>query len=348
MNIALDVMGGDRGPGEAIAGAVEAAREYNVTVSLVGRPEVIRAELAKHSTTGLNLPIVEATEMIEMHEKPANAVRAKPNSSIVVASRLVREGKANAFVSAGNTGAALAAGIFHIGRIQGILRPALTAPMPTRHGWCVLLDIGANVDVRPEHLQQFAVMGSIYARELMGVANPRVGLLSNGEEAGKGNHLVVSSYELLANAPGINFYGNVESKDVFADQVDVVVTDGFTGNIFVKTIEATARNLQSAMKEELTAGPISTVGAFLAQAALRRLRHRLDDSEHGGAVLLGLSGMAIVAHGRSNVTAFRHAIRIAKQGSNQDIPGKILAGIQRAAQAGAQSPDSSSLRTVPA
>jgi glycerol-3-phosphate acyltransferase PlsX len=331
MNIALDVMGGDHGPGEIIAGAIEAAQAYKITVSLVGPPDIIKSELAKHATTGLKLPIVPASQVIEMGEKPAAAVRSKQDSSIVVASRMVRSGEAQGFVTAGNTGGALAAGIFQVGRIEGILRPALITPFPTHRGFCVILDVGANADVKPEHLQQFAIMGSVYARHVMGVNNPRIRILSNGEEEGKGNQLVISAYNLLAATPGINFQGNVESKEIVEGMADVVVTDGFTGNVFVKTAEATAKLLQRVMLEELTAGPISSVGAFLAQAALRRLRTRMDDSQYGGAVLLGLAGMVVVAHGRSKANAIRHAIRVAKQGAEQNIQVKIQEGVAESA-----------------
>jgi glycerol-3-phosphate acyltransferase PlsX len=347
MNIALDVMGGDHGPGEIVAGAIEAARADKITISLVGRPEIIEAELAKHATAGLKLRVVPASQVIEMSDKPANAVRAKPDSSMVVASRMVRTGEAQAFVTAGNTGGALAAGIFQIGRIEGILRPALTSPFPTLRGFCVVLDIGANADVRPEHLQQFAIMGSIYAKQIMGISNPRVRILSNGEEEGKGNQLVISAYNVLAATPGINFQGNVESKEVMEGLCDVVVTDGFTGNIFLKTAEATAKMLQRMMLEELTAGPISTVGAFLAQAALRRLRARTDDSQTGGAALLGLNGMVVVAHGRSRATAIRHALRVAKQGIEQNIQGKIRTEAAGSMPRALGNYDDSTLKTVP-
>lgn len=348
MNIALDVMGGDHGVGEIIAGAVEAAQKYKVTVSLVGRPELIEPELSKLNTNGLKLPIVPATQVIEMNEKPANAVRAKPDSSMVVASKMVRSGEAQAFVTAGNTGGALASGIFQIGRIQGILRPALISPFPTHRGFCVILDIGANADVRPEHLQQFAIMGTIYAKHVMGVHNPNVRILSNGEEEGKGNQLVVSAYNVLVGTKGINFQGNVESKEIVEGGADVVVTDGFTGNIFIKTAEATAKLLQRVMVEELTAGPISSMGAFLAQAALRRLRTRMDDSQYGGAVLLGLNGMVVVAHGRSRGPAIRHAIRVAKQGIEQNILTKIHEGVAAADQKTVEALDDSALKAAPA
>ncbi|HMN27528.1 MAG TPA: phosphate acyltransferase PlsX [Caldilineaceae bacterium] len=327
MNIALDVMGGDHAPHEIVAGAVEAARAYGVTISLVGKPEVIRSELAKHAVAGLRLPVVPASQVIEMDDKPATAVRTKPDSSIVVACEMVKRGEAQAFVTAGNTGGALAAGILSIGRMRGILRPALVSPFPTQRGFCLILDIGANADVRPEYLPQFAIMGATYARTVMNIANPTVRILSNGEEDGKGSQLVIDAFELLKTTPGINFQGNVESKEIINGGVDVVVTDGFTGNIFVKTAEATAQLLQKVMFQELMRGPVSKVGAFLAQSALRRVRRRMDDSEFGGAVLLGLAGLVVVAHGRSNANAIRHAIRVAKQASEQDILGKIQTGI---------------------
>ena len=329
MNIALDVMGGDNAPHEIVAGAVEAARAYQITVSLVGKPDVIERELAKHNTAGLQLPIVAATETIEMDDKPANAVRNKPNNSMSVACKMVRKGEAQAFVTAGNTGAALAAGIFNVGRMKGVMRPALISPFPTRKGFCLLLDIGANADVRPEHLQQFAVMGSLYAEHVFGIQSPSVRILSNGEEEGKGNQLVVSSAQLLAATPGIRFLGNVESKEIVDGDVDVVVTDGFTGNIFIKTAEATARLLQSAMREEFTRTLLSKVGALVSRGVLNRLRGRMDDSEYGGAVLLGLSGLVIVTHGRSKAPAIRHAIRVAKQAIENEVLGKIQSAMEQ-------------------
>ena len=330
MNIALDVMGGDYATAEIVAGAVEGARRYGVTVSLVGKADLIQAELAKHKTSGLQLPIVPASQVIEMGDKPAKAVRSKSDSSMVVACELVRRGEAQAFVTAGNTGGALAAGILQIGRIKGILRPALVAPFPTKKGFCVVLDVGANADVRPEHLPQFAIMGSVYAKEVLGIANPTVRILSNGEEEGKGNQLVINATSLLTQTAGINFQGNVESKEIVEGLVDVVVTDGFSGNIFIKTAEATAQLLQRVMAEELRRDLISTLGALLAKAALRRVRKRMDDSELGGAVLLGLKGLVVVGHGRSKAHAVQHAIRVAKQGIEQDILGNIQRAVDRA------------------
>jgi phosphate acyltransferase len=328
MNIALDVMGGDNAPHEVIAGAVLAAREYGIAVSLVGKPDVIARELTKHDVRGLKLPIVPASEVIEMEDKPATAVRAKKDSSMVVACQLVKAGKADAFVTCGNTGGALVAGILHIGRMKGIQRPALITPFPTQTGFCLILDVGANVDSRPEHLQQFAVMGSIYSKRIMGVRSPTVRILSNGEEQGKGSQLVLEAATLLEKTPGITFLGNIEGRDIVNDLADVVVTDGFTGNVLIKTAEGVGKLIRTILVEELTASPISSLGGLLAKSALRRLSRRIDDSEFGGAVLLGLSNLVVVAHGRSNANAVRHAIRVAKQSIDYKIVNEIQAGVQ--------------------
>ncbi len=327
MNIALDVMGGDNAPREIVTGAILAARQYDVTVSLVGRPDVIDRELARHPTHRLNLPIVPAYEVIEMSDKPVKAVRTKKNSSMVVACQLVKEGKADAFVTAGNTGGALAAGILHFGRMQSILRPALIVPFPTLRGFCLILDVGANTDVKPEQLQQFGVMGSVYSRRIMGVRNPSVRILSNGEEEGKGNQLVLEATSLLEQTPGIRFMGNIEARDVTSGMADVVVTDGFTGNVFMKGAEGIVKLLQGVLLDEITAGPISSIGGLLVRSALRRMARRLDDSEFGGAVLLGLSNLMVVGHGRSNANAIRHTIRNAKQLIDSRLVEEIQSGV---------------------
>ena len=336
MNIALDVMGGDNAPHEVVAGAVLAAREYEIAVSLVGKPDVIARELSKHDVRGLKLPIVPASEVIEMDDKPATAVRAKKDSSMVVACQLVKAGRADAFVTCGNTGGALAAGILHIGRMKGIQRPALITPFPTNTGFCLILDVGANVDSRPEHLQQFAVMGSIYSKRIMGVRSPTVRILSNGEEQGKGSQLVLEAVALLEKTPGITFLGNIEGRDIVNDLADVVVTDGFTGNVLIKTAEGVGKLIRTILVEELTASPISSLGGLLAKSALRRLSRRIDDSEFGGAVLLGLSNLVVVAHGRSNANAVRHAIRVAKQSIDYKIVNEIQAGVQVIPKAAAE------------
>ena len=329
MNIALDVMGGDYGPGVAVEGAVLAARKFGARITLIGRQEIIESSLAQHDTTGLDLPIVPAPDVVEMADKPTAAIRAKPNSSMVIASKLVSSGEAQAFVTAGNTGAAMAAGILNIGRIKGILRPALLTPFPTRKGACVVLDVGANVDVRPEHLQQFAIMGAIFSRHVMSVPDPKVCLLSNGEEPGKGNQLVIAAYPLLQKTPGINFQGNAESEAVVSGDVDVLVSDGFSGNIFLKTAEAAGAGLQAIMFEELTGSLLGKLGALLARGALRRVRSRIDDSEYGGAALLGLAGVEIVAHGKSTANAIQSALRFAKLGIESNLVDEIKAGIDR-------------------
>ena len=333
MNILLDAMGGDHAPQAIVAGAVEAAKAYGVQISLVGKPDVIAAELKKYDTAGLNLPIVPASQVIEMDDKPATAVRAKQDSTLVVGCKMVKSGAAQAFVSAGNTGGALAAGILYIGRIKGILRPALITPFPSLKGATLILDVGANADVRPEYIQQFAIMGSVYAKYVIGIEQPTVRILSNGEEAGKGNQLVIAAYELLQATPNINFEGNIESKEIPTGLADVVVTDGFTGNIFVKTAETTARLMNYVINDEVRKSPIAMFGALLARNSLRRVRERMDDSHYGGAVLLGLSGLVVVAHGRSNPTAIRHAIRVAKQAIEQDIITKIQSVTELASEA---------------
>ncbi|MBP8292019.1 MAG: phosphate acyltransferase PlsX [Caldilineaceae bacterium] len=333
MNILLDAMGGDHAPQAIVAGAVEAAKAYGVQISLVGKPDVIAAELKKYDTAGLNLPIVPASQVIEMDDKPATAVRAKQDSTLVVGCKMVKSGEAQAFVSAGNTGGALAAGILYIGRIKGILRPALITPFPSLKGATLILDVGANADVRPEYIQQFAIMGSVYAKYVIGIEQPTVRILSNGEEAGKGNQLVIAATTLLQATPGINFEGNIESKEIPTGLADVVVTDGFTGNIFVKTAETTARLMNYVINDEVRKSPIAMFGALLARNSLRRVRERMDDSHYGGAVLLGLSGLVVVAHGRSNPTAIRHAIRVAKQAIEQDIITKIQSVTELASEA---------------
>jgi glycerol-3-phosphate acyltransferase PlsX len=338
MNIALDVMGGDHAPHEIVAGAVLAAREYGITVSLVGKPDAIQQELAKHNTAGLSLPIVPASEVIEMHDKPAQAVRNKKDSSMAVACRLVKSGEAQAFVTAGNTGGALTAGILHIGRMKGIQRPALITPFPTQHGFCTILDVGANADVKPENLQQFAVMGTIYARRIMNIANPSVRILSNGEEQGKGNQLVIEAAQMLEHTPGINFQGNIEGRDVIAGLADVVITDGFTGNVLIKTAEGMVKLFRTVLTEELKASPFTALGGLLSKPAFASMARRLDDSEFGGAILMGLSSVLVVGHGKSNDNAIRHAIRVAKQSIELKMIEEVQQGIQEVNEAAAHNP----------
>lgn len=312
MRIALDAMGGDHAPAETVAGAVAAAREYGVEVALVGRTDAIAAELAKHTTTGLTLPIVEAPDIIEMDEHPANAARRKPNSSINSALRQVREGHAAAMISAGNSGAVMAAALFVLGRVPGIERPAIGAVLPSGQGRVLLIDAGANTDPKPQQMLQFGQMGAIFMERVQGVKNPRVGLLANGEEETKGNQLVQETYPLL-KASGLNFIGNIEGKDIPAGIADVVVTDGYTGNVALKLTEGVASFLLGTIRAELTANLLSKLLAAGVRPAFNRVRARLDYREVGGAPLLGVDGVTVIAHGRSDALAIQNAIRACKE-----------------------------------
>ncbi len=327
MKIVLDAMGGDYAPAVTVQGAVQAARSLGITVVLVGKEEVIRPELAKYETVGLDLPVVHASEVIEMDEHPAAAVRAKKDSSMVVGMQLVREGKADAFVSAGNTGGVLAAALFHLGRIRGVQRPALSTIFPTRTGHCFLLDIGANADVKPLYLYQFAIMGAVYAERVLGFERPRVGLVSNGEEPGKGNHLVQEAYALLSQSD-LNFVGNVEGKDIPRGLADVVVTDGFTGNVIIKLSEGVAGLLVEIIEEEIRRRPLAMLGALLARGAFRAVRVRMDYRKYGGGALLGVNGVVIIGHGRSDAVAIERAIEVAHQAVQQKVVEVIQSGIE--------------------
>jgi glycerol-3-phosphate acyltransferase PlsX len=312
LRIALDAMGGDHAPAATVAGAVAAARAYGVEVALVGRTAALEAELARHQTAGLALPIVEAPETIAMDEHPANAARRKPNSSISLALRQVRDGGAAAMVSAGNSGAVMAAALLVLGRVSGIERPAIGAIMPTARGRALLIDAGANTDPKPAQLAQFAQMGALYAERVLGIARPRVGLLSNGEEPTKGNELVLAAHPLLA-ASGLHFVGNIEGRDIAAGAADVVVTDGFTGNVALKLSEGVATMLLGLLRAELTGNPLTKVLAAGLRPAFRRVGARLDYREVGGAPLLGVEGITIIAHGRSDALAIQNALRAARE-----------------------------------
>jgi len=327
MRIVLDAMGGDYAPPVAVEGGVWAAREYGIEVMLVGREEDVQRELAKHDASGLSLPIVHASQVIEMEEHPAAAVKAKKDSSMVVGMDLLKRGQADAFVSAGNSGGVMAAALFRLGRIRGIKRPALSTVYPTTPGLCFMLDVGANTDCKPDYLLQFAYMGAAYAERVLGIASPRVGIVSNGEEEGKGSILVQEAYQLLKTSD-LNFIGNVEGKDIPAGMADVVVTDGFTGNVIGKLSEGLAESLLSVIKEEIKKNPLATVGALLSKPAFDKVKKRLDYAEFGGAPLLGVDGVVIVAHGRSNAKAIKNAVRVAKQA----VEGEMLAAIKEGLQ----------------
>jgi glycerol-3-phosphate acyltransferase PlsX len=270
---------------------------------------------------------VVAEQVIAMDDKPAEAVRAKPDSSLVAACRAVGEGKADAVVSAGNTGAMLAAGLLEIRRLPGVLRPAIAVPIPARDGPSVLLDCGANADARAEHLLQFGYMGAIFAEAILGIVDPEVRLLSIGEEPEKGNQLVLEAHGLLA-ASSLNFAGNTESRDLLVKAADVVVADGFTGNVALKALEGTIRTVIAGLREEITRSMLGKLGGVLIRPASRRLRHRLDPDTYGGAYLLGLRGLVVIAHGNSSQTAIANAIRLAARGVEHDVTGKLAANLR--------------------
>lgn len=327
MKIVLDAMGGDFGPAPNVEAAVNTAREFGWEIVLVGRQELIRPLLVQHNTANLHLPIVHASEVIEMGEHPAQAVKTKKNSSMVVGMQMVRNGDADAFVTMGNTGGALAAALFHLGRIQGIQRPALSAAFPTAKGWVLLLDVGANADCKPEYLLQFALMGSIYAERVMGIRNPRVGLISNGEEETKGSELVQQAHALLKQAP-INFIGNVEGRNLPAGSADVFVTDGFTGNVMLKLAEGMGDFIKGMLREEIMRTTAGKLGGLLIKDALSRVSKRTDYQEIGGAPLLGVDGVVIIGHGRSQARAIRSALMRAAEAVERGVVDAIEAGLQ--------------------
>lgn len=316
MKIALDVMGGDYAPVELLAGAIKWLQESEGQIVLVGDQEIINEELQNHSYNPNRLEIVHASQVIGMDESPAAALRKKKDASIVVASRLVKDGMADAVVSCGSTGAQMAAAIFILGRMEGIERPPIVAAIPGRGGKpTLLIDVGANVDCRPIQLLQFALLGQAYARGVMNLDNPRVGLLNNGEEEGKGNNLSIQTYELLSGQSGLNFIGNIEGRDLFNNKCDVIVCDGFTGNILLKTLEGMVFFLAAGIKEEL--------GVIPATFA------RLDYTQIGGAPLLGVNGISVVCHGSSRREAVCNGLNIAADSIKNEIVNKQLQELSR-------------------
>jgi glycerol-3-phosphate acyltransferase PlsX len=328
MKIVVDAMGGDDAPAVVVDGAVQAARDLDLEIILVGRQEAVQPELAQYDTAGLTISMHHASQVIEMDEHPAAAVKAKKDSSMVVAMEYVKRGDADAFFTAGNSGGALAAALFRLGRIRGIKRPAISTifPSQTPQGYCFILDIGANADCKPEYLVQFAHMGSIYAERVLGVSNPRVAIVSNGEEEGKGNQLVQEAAPIL-RASKLNFVGNAEGRDIPAGMADVVVTDGFTGNVIIKLAEGVSRLLLDVLKEEITSTNLSKMGALLAKPAFDKVKSRLDYREYGGAPLLGVDGPVIIGHGRSDARAIRNGIRLAAQTVENGVVDAIVEGM---------------------
>ena len=338
MKVLLDAMGGDHAPQVTVEGAVWAARDLGVEVVLVGREEEVRQELSRHSTAGLPLSLVHASQVVEMEEYPALAVRSKRDSSMVVGMQMLKRGEVDAFVSMGNTGGVLAAALLHLGRIPGVMRPAVSTVYPTVKGFCFILDVGANTDCRPNWLLQFAIMGSVYAERVLGVREPRVGLVSNGEEETKGSQLVQEAHQLLKQAPGLHFVGNVEGKDIAPGLADVVVTDGFTGNVIIKLSEGLAGMFKTLIREELTRSPVSALGGLLARGAFTRFAERLDYAQYGGGPLLGVNGVVIIGHGRSNALAVRNAIRVASRAVEGQVIARIREGLLAAGLGAEESP----------
>ena len=330
VTIALDAMGGDNFPKPEIQGALYAARQFDVKVVLVGREDVILKELNRHhGWKKLPLEIRHASEQITMEDSAGKAVRAKKDSSIRVATRLVRDGVAQGVVSAGNTGAVMATAKMVQGMLQGVDRPALASAFPTaRGGWVVMLDVGANVDSSAKMLAQFAVMGSAYSRVIFHIKDPRVGLLSIGEEDHKGNALTNESRPYLKALKNLNFIGNVEGRDLFTGKVDVIVSDGFVGNVALKVSEGLADAIVHTLREFLTANHIRKAGAFLAQGAFKDFKKRVDVDEYGGAPLLGLNGLCMICHGRASAKAIGNAIRVAKEFAESSINDRIASELE--------------------
>ncbi len=313
IKIAVDAMGSDSAPVVEVDGAVQAAAQYGVSIVLVGQEDRIRELLAKHDVSGLSIEVVHASEVITMEDSAATAVRRKRDSSIRVAANLMRDGGVSGIVSAGNTGAVMATSKLVVGTLPVVDRPALSAVLPTQKGKpAILLDVGANVDCKPHHLEQFAIMGDIYSRAIFGIRRPRVGLLSIGEEDSKGNELTKEAFKSLKRA-AINFVGNVEGRDIFKGEVDVFVCDGFTGNVVLKLSEGLIETFTSMLGQELKKTVSAKLGYILSQHAFRDFKKRLDYSEYGGAPLLGINGITIVCHGRSNANAIKNAIRVANE-----------------------------------
>lgn len=330
--IVVDAMGSDDHPVPDVTGAVQAAREYGVEIILVGDEEKIQPVLEKQNTQGLNIRVVHAPEMLGMDDKGEKLVlkaRAKDSkNSMAVGMDLVKRGEADAFVTAGNTGAGMVTALFRLGRIRGVDRPALAPIFPTATGTCVVLDIGANPDCKPENLYQFGILGSIYAEKVRGVKSPKVGLISNGEEEGKGNELVKAATPLFKTS-NLNYFGNVEGKEVIGGKVDVAVTDGFTGNVMLKSSEAVAKLITDKIREIIKNGSITTkIGGLLVKPALGAIKRLLDPSEQGAAPMLGINGLVFIGHGRSDDFAIKNAVRVAKHAVDVKVLDAMKSAIE--------------------
>ncbi len=327
MRIAVDVMGSDNGPHDIIKGAVEASRKYNYDILLVGEQQVIRQELSDINIRDLSVSVVGASDVIDMHESPAHACRQKKDSSIMVAMKLLRDGNADAIVSAGNSGATMAAALMILGRLKGIRRPAIASPLPSIKDVCTIIDVGANVDCKPKDLVQFAIMGNVYMKYFFKKQNPAIGLLSIGEEPSKGNELTLATYKLLKST-ALNFIGNIEGRDIAEGKADVVVCDGFTGNIILKFAEGLAFTVIHLFKKEFTKSILNKIliltGLIGMKRSLKNLNKRIDYTEYGGAPLLGVNGVCIISHGISNARAITSAVHAAGKFFDKKINEQIL------------------------
>jgi glycerol-3-phosphate acyltransferase PlsX len=326
MSIVLDAMGSDNFPHPEVDAAYIAAEEFDTTIYLVGQRERLEP-LMDQKPKDSRVELVHAPEVLEMGDKPARNARRKADNSMAIGMELVKEGQADAFVTAGNTGGAMANGLFRLGRIKGVKRPALTTALPTMDGFAIAVDIGANADCKPQYLLQFGIMGSIYAEKVLGIDRPRVGLLSNGEEEGKGNELVKETFPLFKNS-SLNFIGNAEPKEFFGGEVDVIVCDGFTGNILIKVSESVSKLLLEIMRKELTGSLVTKIGAGLAMPAFKNIRNALDPRQIGAAPLLGIDGLIFVGHGRSDALALVNSIKRAKDAVDAGLLPSLREAIQ--------------------
>lgn len=327
MRIVVDAMGSDNHPQPEIDAVIQAAEHWSEPILLVGQNELLQPILDARKIPTELVEIVHAPEVLEMTDKPASAARGKSTNSMAVGLDLLKSGEADAFVTAGNTGGAMANALFRIGRIRGVKRPAVTGGIPVQEGFAVVLDIGANADCKPEYLYQFAIMGIVYAEKVFGIDKPRVALLSNGEEPGKGNMLIKETFPIL-EASDLNFIGNVEPKEVYQGEADVIVSDGFSGNVFIKTSEAVASFLTKTIRSEIKESPITSIGGLLAKPAFDRVGKKLDSSEYGAAILLGVDALVFIGHGRSNAKAMFNAIRMARQAVQNDVLDAVRMAIQ--------------------
>lgn len=329
ITVAVDAMGGDHGPGVIVQGAIEAARKWGMKIVFVGDMNSVQAELSTHNCADLSIDVHHASEVVGMHDSASDAIRKKKDSSIRVAFELVKSGRADAVVSAGNSGATMAAGMFTLKRISGIERPAIATVVPNKVGQTLLLDAGGNVDCRALHLQQFATMGDLYARELMSLKNPRVGLLSNGEEEGKGNDLTREAHTILnqanSNDSGFNYIGYIEGRDIFNGNVDVAVCDGFVGNVVLKVAEGMADAISQMLKTEIEKSFLAKIGYLLSRSAFKSFKKRIDYAEYGGAPLLGIQGAGMICHGGSNAKAIMNAVGMASQAVQHEVHQKLAA-----------------------